>query len=227
MRLKNICSGFILLVGANQVLAGNAALSAPDGSTSDPPAGIAAKAKAPCTPDADGKAKAVTTGYVDTAPCAVDGTQVKVADVAQAAPAAAQEVPQGNPAESPAKEESVDQVIVTGSRIARPDFVSNQPIVSVSASSLAQAGKTNVESALEQTPQFANGQDENYNSNGPNGGRATLNLRGLGQSRTLVLLDGRRLAPTDGTGVANLDEIPQGIVGSIQVISGGASAAYG
>ncbi|MEJ1965035.1 MAG: TonB-dependent receptor [Gammaproteobacteria bacterium] len=72
-----------------------------------------------------------------------------------------------------------------------------------------------------------NGQDENYNSNGPKGGRATLNLRGLGQQRTLVLLDGRRLSPTDGTGVANLNQVPSGIIDSIQVISGGASAAYG
>ena len=131
------------------------------------------------------------------------------------------------PAEQGAKEEATQEVVITGTRISRPDFVSNQPLVSVSASELASAGKVNLESALEQTPQFSNGQDENYNSNGPNGGRATLNLRGLGQQRTLVLLDGRRLAPTDGTGVANLNEVPQAIVDSVQVISGGASAAYG
>jgi iron complex outermembrane recepter protein len=118
-------------------------------------------------------------------------------------------------------------MVVTGTRIARPDFVSDQPIVSVSAADLAESGRVNVETALEQSPQFMNGQDENYNSNGPNGGRAELNLRGLGTQRTLVLLDGRRLAPTDGTGVANLNEVPQGIIDSIQVITGGASAAYG
>ncbi len=123
--------------------------------------------------------------------------------------------------------DEVEEVVVTGSRIARPDYVSNQPIVSLSAQELAAAGKVNVETALQQAPQFANGQDENYNSNGPNGGRATLNLRGLGNARTLVLLDGRRLAPTDGTGAANLNTVPSAIVSSVEVISGGASAAYG
>lgn len=150
------------------------------------------------------------------------------AQVAQAEPPVAQAVPQGSPAAAPPSgEETPSEVVITGSRIARPDYVSNQPMVSVSSTELAAAGKVNIESALEQTPQFSNGQDENYNSNGPNGGRATLNLRGLGQQRTLVLLDGRRLAPTDGTGVANLNEVPQAIVDSVQVISGGASAAYG
>src|SRR6185437_4576452 len=146
--------------------------------------------------------------------------------IAQTGPA--QAAPQGGPAgAAPGAEEQPAEVVITGSRIARPDYVSNQPMVSVSSTELAAAGKVNIESALEQTPQFSNGQDENYNSNGPNGGRATLNLRGLGQQRTLVLLDGRRLAPTDGTGVANLNEVPQAIVDSVQVISGGASAADG
>lgn len=137
----------------------------------------------------------------------------------------AQEAAQNEPASD--ADQATAEVVITGSRIARKDFVSNQPIVSVSEDVLQAAGKTNIETALQQTPQFSNGQDENYNSNGPNGGRATLNLRGLGQQRTLVLLDGRRLSPTDGTGVANLNQVPQSIVSSVEVISGGASAAYG
>src|SRR6185437_13190104 len=94
--------------------------------------------------------------------------------------------------------EPVPEVTVTGSRIARPDFVSQYPIVSSSAPELQSSGKVNLESALEQMPQFLNGQDEHFDAGAVGGGgRATLNLRGLGQQRTLVLLDGRRLPPTD------------------------------
>jgi iron complex outermembrane receptor protein len=122
----------------------------------------------------------------------------------------------------------VAEVTVTGSRIARPDFVSQYPIVSSSAAELRSSAKVNLESALEQMPQFLNGQDEHFDAGAVGGGgRATLNLRGLGQQRTLVLLDGRRLPPTDGTGVADLNDVPLGIIDNVQVISGGASAAYG
>jgi iron complex outermembrane recepter protein len=149
--------------------------------------------------------------------------------VAQAAPGAAAD--QATAPQAAAKDASTDQVqevTVTGSRIARPDFVSDYPIVSSSAADLQASAKINVETALEQMPQFLNGQDENYDAGAVGGGgRATLNLRGLGQQRTLVLLDGRRLPPTDGTGVADINDIPLSIVDNIQVISGGASAAYG
>jgi outer membrane receptor protein involved in Fe transport len=122
----------------------------------------------------------------------------------------------------------IAQITVTGSRISRPDFVSQYPMVTTSAEDLQASAKINLETALQQMPQFQNGQDENFNAGAVGGGgRATLNLRGLGQQRTLVLLDGRRLPPTDGTGVANINDVPMGIVDNVQVISGGASAAYG
>lgn len=226
MQFKNICSAAVLLVGANQVYASDAVLPARTENAVDPAGTVTPKTATNCTPEAKGKAEAKSTGYLENKPCATRATDVKVLD-ADPQPAPAQEVPQGNPLASQSSDEPVQTVVITGSRISRRDFVSNQPIDTVSSSELQAAGKTNVESALEQTPQFANGEDENYNSNGPNGGRAELNLRGLGESRTLVLLDGRRLAPTDGTGVANLNEVPQAIVGSVQVITGGASAAYG
>jgi len=143
-----------------------------------------------------------------------------------AVPAAGPEHPA--PPSQEALAEPVPEVTVTGSRIARPDFVSQYPIVSSSAPELQSSGKVNLESALEQMPQFLNGQDEHFDAGAVGGGgRATLNLRGLGQQRTLVLLDGRRLPPTDGTGVADLNDVPLGIIDNVQVISGGASAAYG
>jgi outer membrane receptor protein involved in Fe transport len=247
MRFQKICStsALLLLANAGTAFAAEAVASTGhDNTGGDSNTG----ATLPCAPATAVTAKAGTNGgEVARKPCAT----TQAAPVAQAtpppqavrlaeAPPLAQVAQTPTPTTPPAQEgpqapapaasqggEEPAEVVVTGSRIARKDFVSNQPIVSVSSTELASAGKTNIESALEQTPQFANGQDENYNSNGPNGGRATLNLRGLGQTRTLVLLDGRRLAPTDGTGVANLNEVPQSIVSSVEVISGGASAAYG
>ena len=212
MRFKTICStsALLLLASAGSAFAANPVAPAGQAETAgDSSAGPLPKPGLPCTPVADAAGK----------PCVPsDKGALRLAQAGEAAPSGAV---------AASSEEQPTEVVITGSRIARPDFVSNQPMVSVTAAELVASGKVNVESALEQTPQFSNGQDENYNSNGPNGGRATLNLRGLGQSRTLVLLDGRRLAPTDGTGVANLNEVPQAIVAGVQVISGGASAAYG
>jgi outer membrane receptor protein involved in Fe transport len=124
--------------------------------------------------------------------------------------------------------EQPEEVVVTGSRIARPDFTSSVPIVTESNETLHEAGKVNIETALEQMPQFAGSFDESYDAeNSGGGGRATVNLRGLGETRTLVLLDGRRMPPSNGALIANLNDIPIGIVDTVEVISGGASAVYG
>ncbi len=80
--------------------------------------------------------------------------------------------------------------------------------------------------ALQQLPQFM----ADMNANDPllsNGGRAQVNLRGLGANRTLVLLDGRRMQSSDPTGVIDLNTIPSTMIQSVEIISGGASAVYG
>jgi iron complex outermembrane receptor protein len=125
-------------------------------------------------------------------------------------------------------EPKMESVVVTGSKIVRPGYVSSSPIISASSDDLRASGKINVETSLQQMPQFAPAQDESYNAqaNG-GGGRATVNLRSLGESRTLVLLDGRRLTPSNGQMVVDLNSIPMGIVSDIEVITGGASAVYG
>jgi len=79
-------------------------------------------------------------------------------------------------------------VIVTGSRIARPDFVSASPIVSVGASAFEQTGSTGVDTVMNRLPQFV--PDITGSSNNPaNDGQGNIQLRGLGAQRTLVLLD--------------------------------------
>ena len=120
----------------------------------------------------------------------------------------------------------IDEVIVTGSRISRRDYVSASPITTIDGEELAASGEINLENALFQMPQFGLGQGEQTNGFGQ-GGRATVNLRGLGDYRNLVLLDGRRLPTSSRDSVTDINLIPPIIIESVEAISGGASAVYG
>ena len=115
-------------------------------------------------------------------------------------------------------------IVVTGSRIARRDYISDSPIVTQSAEQITNTGIVNIDSVLTRLPQFVPGQGA-YTA--AQGGRATLNLRGLGEQRNLILLDGRRLPPATALGVVNVNIIPKDILEGIETISGGASATYG
>lgn len=127
-------------------------------------------------------------------------------------------------AQSPPQD--IEQIIVTGSRIARPDFESASPIVSITADAFERTGSTSVDTVVSQLPQFT--PDITSTSNNPgNGGQGNVQLRGLGATSTLVLLDGRRIIPANGDGVVDVNIIPASLVESVEVISGGASAVYG
>lgn len=130
------------------------------------------------------------------------------------------------PAVAQEDEESVQQtVLVTGSRIAKQDFVSNSPISTVDAATFELTGAINTEDVLNTLPQTIPGFDRT--SNNPGGGFATVDLRGLGSSRTLVLVDGKRFVPTTSAGVVDLNNIPASMIERVEVITGGASAVYG
>src|SRR5882757_2997333 len=129
------------------------------------------------------------------------------------------------------------EIIVTGSRIASPNEVSTSPIQVVSSKSIRVSGKTDVSDIISQLPQNYNndlGQDLGNGTSGLTtaGGVATADLRGLGPARTLVLIDGRRLGVgSPNTAISqpapDLDQIPAGLVERVEVVTGGASAAYG
>jgi outer membrane receptor protein involved in Fe transport len=131
----------------------------------------------------------------------------------------------------------VEEVVVTGSRIAAPNAVSTSPIQVISAESIATTGKTDISDLILQLPQNFNnglGQDLGNGTSGLTtaGGVATADLRGLGPNRTLVLVDGRRLGQGSPytaiqSPAPDLDQIPAGLVERIEVVTGGASAAYG
>lgn len=118
------------------------------------------------------------------------------------------------------------EIVVTGSRIARRDYTSSSPISTVSSDFLAKSESATLESSLNQLPQIASSASSNTNTTA-RGGQASLNLRGLGQQRTLVLLDGRRIQPSSPDGAVDLNIVPSALVGNIEIITGGASAVYG
>lgn len=141
--------------------------------------------------------------------------------------AMAQSLPEAPPAAEP---EEVGSIVVTGSRIARPDYVANSPIVSIGNDALEDSGRLTVEKSLAQMPQFAGAFGESNGgstSTGLNGGQAYASLRGLGAKRTLILLDGRRLQPSNPDGSVDLNTIPEALIESVEVITGGASTTYG
>lgn len=122
--------------------------------------------------------------------------------------------------------EELEQIFVTGSRIARPDFESASPIVSITADAFARTSSTSVESVVSQLPQFTPSVTSTSN-NPSNGGQGNVQLRGLRATATLVLLDDKRIVPANGNGVVDVNVIPASLVESVEVVSGGASAVYG
>jgi outer membrane receptor protein involved in Fe transport len=145
---------------------------------------------------------------------------------------------QTGPSQPASQADSVlQEVVVTGTRIAAPNPVSTSPIQVISSESIATTGKTDISDLITQLPQIYNngiGQDLGNGTSGLTGagGVATADLRGLGPNRTLVLVDGRRLGQgSPNTAIQSpapdLDQIPAGLVDRIEVVTGGASAAYG
>ncbi len=121
----------------------------------------------------------------------------------------------------------VEEVVVTGSRLSTPNEQSISPITSVSATDLQATGLTRVEDVLNNLPMVFAGQNSTV-SNGSDG-TATVDLRGLGPQRTLVLVNGRRLGPGrgDGRNFSDINEIPASLIERVDILTGGASAVYG
>ena len=128
-----------------------------------------------------------------------------------------------------AQDAAIQEVVVTGSRIPQPNLTSISPVTSVGADDIRIEGVTRVEDLINNLPQaFAD-----FGGNLSNGatGAATVNLRNLGNQRTLVLVNGRRLMPGDptqnGNAAPDLNQVPASLIERIEVLTGGASAVYG
>ncbi|HEX2140433.1 MAG TPA: TonB-dependent receptor plug domain-containing protein, partial [Woeseiaceae bacterium] len=122
-------------------------------------------------------------------------------------------------------DQELEQVIVTGSRIARPELSTASPIAVIGAPEYALSGTTNVEELLNTMPQVIPGEGGFTNNEGS--GVATIDLRGLGIQRSLVLVNGRRYIFFDARQVADLNTIPAALVAGTEIVTGGSSAVYG
>ena len=151
-----------------------------------------------------------------TTPDTAAGTQPDTtAAPATAAPATAAPAPSGQ------------DIVITGTRIPQPNLTSASPVTVLGSQDIKLAGTTRTEDLINSLPQAFASQGSNI-SNGSTG-TASVNLRGLGSARTLVLVNGRRLQPGDPRlgSIADINFIPSSIVKRVDVLTGGASSVYG
>lgn len=146
------------------------------------------------------------------------------------APALAQEAPADSQEDAAAEAEQEGQaIVVTGSRVVRDGSQAPTPVTVVGSDRIEALAVTNVGELLNQLPAFrgTTTPSTSFVSISGNVGGRTADLRGLGPSRTLVLLDGRRFVPSTGDGTVDLNLIPTSLIGRVEIVTGGASAAYG
>ena len=150
------------------------------------------------------------------------GAMALVASIAlTSAPVVAQEA---------AVADSLDEVVVTGTRIERAGFEAPTPLTVIGIEELKAAPVSNLAELVNTLPSVvgsATPQNSNTSISAGTAGVNALNLRGLGTVRTLVLVDGQRSVGSILTGVVDVNNIPQSLVQRVEVVTGGASAAYG
>jgi len=132
-------------------------------------------------------------------------------------------------ADTAAEAADSNAIVVTGSRIARPDLESSVPVSVIGQEQVTQTGAANIQDVLADLPavgQNISRTSSNFSTTG--NGQATVNLRNLGSARTLVLVNGRRFVPgLPGTSIVDLNTIPTDLIKRVEVVTGGASAVYG
>ena len=126
---------------------------------------------------------------------------------------------------------AVEEIVVTGSRVISNGYEAPTPVTVMGEAAIAQANQPNIADFVGQLPAFG-GDNEGSHSGGNSistgkQGQSQLNLRSLGLSRTLVLLDGHRFVSSDPNGAVNINYFPTGLINRVDVVTGGASAAYG
>lgn len=148
----------------------------------------------------------------------VAGGPLILANALFAVPAMAQVDP-----EEPGAE--IEEVVVTGTRIQDQNLIAVSPVTSIGSEEIALKQTPNIERIFRDLPITIPGDGENVNNG--TAGQATLDLRGLGPERMLVLMDGKRLAPYDVDGIVSTDVIPINMLERVEIVTGGASAVYG
>ncbi len=148
-------------------------------------------------------------------------TQAEPLTLAQASP------PPVAAAPAPAQVE-VGEVVVTGSRLQVSGFQAPTPVTTVGATEIQQRASGSVFEIVRDIPSFRGSSGPSVNSTGAqNASKANLDLRGLGAQRTLVMMNGRRHVPDGQTGLFDTNLIPTSLIERVEIVTGGASAAYG
>jgi len=148
--------------------------------------------------------------------------------VAMATAGAAQAQAQTQTPAAPAEATGIEEVVVTGSRVVRDGFQAPTPVTVVGAEQLKEQAVTRLVDVSRNLPVFRNQGGARSGSNGSaNGGQGGLDMRGLGANRNLIMLDRRRVVPSTGNGVVDVNILPSALVSRIDVVTGGASAAWG
>jgi iron complex outermembrane receptor protein len=193
----------------------------------DYPGRAAGVSAAPCAQDTTGRSRSLISAAVAFALACAAGSITTA--IANPAPEPQAQTDSTEPADTAASDMPTElaEVLVTGSRIARRDFEATSPITTVQEELLEQTSSFALESKLLQLPQFSGAPNSQYATGYFNSGAATLNLRNLGDNRNLVLLDGRRLQPSTSALAIDINTIPASLIDSVEIITGGASAAYG
>src|SRR5690554_856590 len=122
---------------------------------------------------------------------------------------------------------TLDNVVVTGSRIRSKNLLSTTPVSTISQESLKITGSLAVEDYLNTLPQLVAGNTKSSNVFGDSDQTSTLNLRGLGAKRSLVLVNGKRFIGAGPNGVVDVNNIPASLVERVEIVTGGGSAVYG
>lgn len=150
-------------------------------------------------------------------------------NLAHQLPAPSESAPTSSPPIPPqaAKErDATIPIVITGSRIPRTDLTAVSPVTVIGGSEFKLQGATNAEDVLNQLPQVNPSQGEFVSPGAV--GTATIDLRGLGSNRTLVLVNGHRLMPGDPRyPEADVNSIPTSLIQRVDVLTGGAAAVYG
>ena len=152
-------------------------------------------------------------------------TGASVLAAAAAAMAASPAMAQNNTS-STASSSDDEAIVVTGTRLVRQDFEAISPVTTVGAEQIQLTGTLNTEQLLNDLPQVVGGNTTTSNNTGGED-FSTVDLRGLGPNRTLVLVNGERVPASSTTGVVDINTIPAGLISRVEVVSGGASAVYG
>jgi outer membrane receptor protein involved in Fe transport len=134
------------------------------------------------------------------------------------------------PAFAQQAEQGVESVTVSSSRIMSSGFTAPTPTTVINAGELEKQANTNVFTTITQLPSLMGSTGTTVgnggSSNGVNG-LSTLNLRGIGTQRNLIMVDGERIIPTNITGVVDVSQMPQMLLQRVDVVTGGASASWG